>query len=134
MKKTIEKILRIWYSFWLQPIGKRIGIVLLVPPIISILAFIITFFTAYNPLSNFEYAYQWTGQANEGGYSSALPNYFGLMAIAGVYLIRNSFRNDMLLKRLFELEKKLAEKEVDSLGDAELDSKKRQDMGLDLAM
>jgi hypothetical protein len=106
MKKTIEKIMRIWTSFGLQPNEKRIGIILLVPPIISVLAFIITFFTAYNPLSNFEYADQWTGQANEGGYSSALPNYFGLMAIAGAYLIRNSFRNDFLLKRLVELEKK----------------------------
>jgi hypothetical protein len=46
-------------------------------------------------LTHFKDSNEWTGtydysrEGGGGGYTSALPFYFGLMAIAGAYLIKN---------------------------------------------
>ncbi|MBN2350498.1 MAG: hypothetical protein JXJ22_16800 [Bacteroidales bacterium] len=76
-----------------------LGLILLLPPVISVLYFIIQLiprqllpflrnwdtFNAYKLTS-------WTGNiiGSGGGYTSALPLYIGLMAIAGALLIINS--------------------------------------------
>ena len=73
-----------------------VGIILLIPPILSVLFFILKL-TGGDPLHTFDYSSEWTGSygysdkgGGGGGYTSALPFYFGLMAIAGALLISNS--------------------------------------------
>lgn len=75
---------------------KIIGYILLFPPILSVLLFTVNLFTsncnAIFKLRNL--SSEWTGNSgSEGGYMSAIPVYFGLMAIAGVYLIANTKEN-----------------------------------------
>ena len=72
-----------------------IGYILLSPALISVLMFIIQFTEEEKIFKNFMYTI-WTGNYgynNEtgggGGFTSALPFYFGLMAIAGAYLIKD---------------------------------------------
>ncbi len=72
-----------------------LGSILLLPALLSVLAFIIQLLFKKNLLIHFvEDRALWTGgygyhsyEGGGGGYMSALPVYFGLMAIAGVYLI-----------------------------------------------
>ena len=72
---------------------KIIGYILLSPAIISVLIFFIDLFTPgkFTLLSTLHV--YWTGVYgyNDGGagFTSALPFYFGLMAIAGAYLIKD---------------------------------------------
>ncbi len=64
-----------------------VGIFFLIPPILGVLAFVLQLFDAdmdFSEMSNL--SSDWTG----GGMSAA-PIYLGLMAIAGVYLIKDSF-------------------------------------------
>lgn len=78
-------------------IQKVIGYILLLPALISVLLFFALLFSEDGLLSNFSHTI-WTGYINSGGfnsaggggYTSALPFYFGLMAIAGAYLIKDS--------------------------------------------
>ena len=70
-----------------------LGIILLLPPIFSVVALFLQFFGS-NLMGDCFYLYNssvnlWTG-GGEGGFTSALPFYFGLMALAGAYLISNS--------------------------------------------
>jgi len=72
-----------------------IGYILLSPALISVVMFIAQFTTEEKIFKNFMYTI-WTGNYgynNEtgggGGFTSALPFYFGLMAIAGAYLIKD---------------------------------------------
>jgi hypothetical protein len=69
-----------------------IGYILLSPAIISVLLFIISLLTGADTLRKFKYLDEWTGNysGQGGGYTSALPLYFGLMAISGAYLIKNN--------------------------------------------
>ncbi|MFV0470195.1 MAG: hypothetical protein ACK5MK_14885 [Dysgonomonas sp.] len=77
-----------------------IGIVLLIPPILSVLLFLIELLlkeTGSIPeLDNL--SSNWTGSYgyNEGGggFSSTIVIYFGLMAIAGAYLLKGSFDDE----------------------------------------
>ena len=90
-------------------IGKRIeciiGFILLLPPILGAFAFILNLFTedlcSFASLSNL--SGNWTGNIerissyNTKGYGvagamSAAPIFLGLMAIAGVYLVKDSFK------------------------------------------
>ena len=87
-------------------IGKRIeciiGIVLLIPPILGVIAFVINFFIQDAALlSNLDD--KWTAVYFFDGFhdksiaipigaTSAAPIYFGLMAISGVYLIKDSIK------------------------------------------
>jgi hypothetical protein len=72
-------------------IEKIIGYILITPALISVILFVIQFITGDNLLKNMAIGSSWTGN-NSGdtfGYTSALPFYFGLMAIAGAYLIKD---------------------------------------------
>ena len=77
-------------EFWL-------GIFFLIPPILGVIAFVLCLFdidSHFSELSNL--SSDWTtnyGYDNGGGGGmSAAPIYLGLMAIVGVYLIKNSAR------------------------------------------
>ncbi len=87
-------------SFFSSP-QKIVGYLLLSPAIVSVLLFFITLFlednseTLFSKFSNTI----WTGDygysdGGGGGYTSALPFYFGLMALAGAYLIKDSSPKD----------------------------------------
>ena len=76
-----------------KPLELILGIILLIPPILSVFLFLLQFITK-DLMKPFEYS-SWTGDygfsdSGGGGYTSALPFYFGLMAIAGVLLIINN--------------------------------------------
>ena len=71
-----------------------LGIILLLPALISVLGFLIQLLTEANILKNFvDDAGIWTGSLDYdsdgggGGYMSALPVYLGLMAISGAVII-----------------------------------------------
>jgi hypothetical protein len=90
-------------------IGKRIeciiGIILLIPVIIGVIAFVMCLFKGSNDfctldnlsrtwsysLKPFSKAYSNNFYAAAGAMSSA-PIYLGLMAIAGVWLVKDSFK------------------------------------------
>lgn len=66
-----------------------IGYILLSPALISVILFFISLLTDADTLKGFNYLDEWTGGYSDGGgYTSALPFYFGLMAISGAYLIK----------------------------------------------
>lgn len=74
-----------------------IGIILLIPPTLSVLLFLINLVSRH-PGDIFEMSNlssEWTGtygygDSGGGGYTSATPIYFGLMAIAGALLLKHS--------------------------------------------
>ena len=90
-------------------IGKRIeciiGIILLIPVFLGVVAFVLCLFKGTNDfytldnlssawsysLKPFRSSYRASPQAAAGAMSSA-PIYLGLMAIAGVWLIKDSFK------------------------------------------
>lgn len=68
------------------------GIILLIPPILSVGLFFINLIMD-NPgdipeLRNL--SSKWTGSFDNGGYASTAPIYFGLMAIAGAILLKGT--------------------------------------------
>lgn len=68
-----------------------IGYFLLTPPLASIIIFFIELFSngQLKLFKSLKYSI-WTGDFSDGGgFMSALPVYFGLMAIAGAYLIKD---------------------------------------------
>lgn len=69
---------------------KIIGYTLLSPALLSVFMFLIQLFAKDKIFRNFMYTI-WTGTYGDssGGYTSALPLYFGLMALAGAYLIKD---------------------------------------------
>ncbi|GGB94846.1 hypothetical protein GCM10011325_22780 [Dyadobacter sediminis] len=74
-------------------VSKIIGYILLTPPVISVLAFMIEIFLDKNLLRNVVRIGVWNGFVAESGqaaYTTALPFYFGLMAIAGAYLVKDN--------------------------------------------
>ncbi len=74
---------------------KVIGYILLTPAVISVFLLIVQLMGA-NPLKEFE-STAWTGEYGYndggGGYSSALPIYIAIMALAGAYLIKDNSAN-----------------------------------------
>ncbi len=77
--------------------GKRIeciiGLFLLIPPILGVIAFVLQIFNADLDFSQMrDLSSNWTkGYSSEGGGGmSAAPIYLGLMALSGVYLIKDS--------------------------------------------
>ena len=69
-----------------------IGLFLLLPPILGVIAFVLQIFEADTDFSMMrELSSAWTAKYDQGGGMSAAPIYLGLMALAGVYLIKNSF-------------------------------------------
>lgn len=82
--------------------GKKIeaiiAIFLLIPPILGVISFVLCL---YDNRGNFakmsDLSSNWTGNYGYngnggGGYTSAAPIYLGLMAIAGVLLLKDSLR------------------------------------------
>lgn len=77
-------------------IQKKIGYILLFPPILSVLLFIINLIVKDSgsiiKMSNL--SSNWSGWAaydtGGAGFTSSTPIYFGLMAIIGAYLIKDS--------------------------------------------
>lgn len=68
-----------------------IGIFLLIPPILGVIAFVLQIFEADTDFSMMrELSSAWTAKYDQGGGMSAAPIYLGLMALAGVYLIKDS--------------------------------------------
>lgn len=74
-----------------------LGVILLTPALISAPLFLLDLLGEYNnPFSNIGWEmkgrvdYSWGDGGGGGGFSSALPTYLGLMAIAGAYLFKNS--------------------------------------------
>ena len=70
---------------------------LLIPPVLGVLAFVLQLFNADTDFSMMRnLSSDWTtnyGYAQGGGGGmSAAPIYLGLMAISGVYLIKDSFQ------------------------------------------
>jgi hypothetical protein len=69
-----------------------VGYILLLPPLASVAILFIEMYTLGRPrLRLFEHLFGtiWTGVGSRSdGFTSALPLYFGLMAIAGAYLIK----------------------------------------------
>ena len=82
----------------MKSIQKTIGYILLFPPLVSVLFFFINIFIrdCGDIISMKHLSDPWTGYFTQNsdnttaGFSSALPLYFGLMAIAGSYLIKDS--------------------------------------------
>ena len=83
-----------------QDVTKIIGYILLTPSLLSVLMFLSQLFMdAETKLfksflstiwtGRLDYGYSFDSGGGGGGYSSALPLYFGLMAIAGAYLIKD---------------------------------------------
>jgi len=70
------------------------GIILLIPPIIGVLLFILNLFS--NDMGKIvelgNLSSEWTGNysGEGGGYTSAAPIYLGLMAIAGAWLLKGT--------------------------------------------
>lgn len=95
---------RYWNRVKNTPLRKKIGFTLLLPAIWSVISF--SLITVFGENLNDDSIYDdpfiesrvqmenfgadWTGNMQgEGGYSSSLPIYIGLMAIAGAYLIKD---------------------------------------------
>ena len=81
----------------MKNIQKTIGYILLFPPLLSVLLFTINLLVEESgPIIGMDnLSTYWTGGAFQtgdsgAGFTSSIPLYFGLMAIAGAYLIKNS--------------------------------------------
>lgn len=81
--------------------GKRIeaglALFLLIPPVLGVIAFVLCLFGCeWNFAGLSDLSNHWTGSygydRGGGGYTSAAPIYLGLMAIAGVWLLKDSFK------------------------------------------
>lgn len=78
--------------------GKKIecviGILFLIPPLLGVFAFVLCLFGCEWELAMMgELSSNWTGSCYvEGGYTSAAPIYLGLMALAGVWLVKDSIQ------------------------------------------
>ena len=69
-----------------------IGLFLLLPPILGVIAFVLQIFEADTDFSMMrELSSAWTAKYDQGGGMSAAPIYLGLMALAGAHLIKDSF-------------------------------------------
>lgn len=69
-----------------------IGLFLLIPPILGVIAFALQIFDADTDFSTMrDLSSTWTVKYDQGGGMSAAPIYLGLMALAGAYLVKDSF-------------------------------------------
>jgi hypothetical protein len=79
-------------------IGKKIecilGIIFMIPPFIAVFCFLLNWFGMADGYF-VEMSYlggMWDYHYDQGGASSPAPIYLGLMAIAGAYLVKDSFK------------------------------------------
>lgn len=75
--------------------GKKIecfiGILFLIPPVLGVIAFILCIFGCEWEFATFyNLSGEWTACFDTGGGMSATPIYLGLMALAGVWLVKDS--------------------------------------------
>jgi hypothetical protein len=72
-----------------------LGYILVSPAVVSVLLFFIALITKTDTLKNFDHFDSWIGSygGDAGGYTSSLPIYFGLMAIAGGIFVTSSAKN-----------------------------------------
>ena len=74
----------------MKNVERIVGYLLLFPALLSIPLFIMDLVSKKNKTLN-NLSSDWIGSAyGDGGYTSAIPFYFGLMAIAGAILLKNS--------------------------------------------
>ena len=82
-------------------IGKRIeciiGILLLIPPVLGVISFVLCLFGVEGDFPSMDnisgnWSYGILIDRGGGGAMSATPLYFGLMAIAGVWLIKDGLK------------------------------------------
>lgn len=90
-----------------------IGILFLIPPIIGVIAFVISIIDPYIDFAQLEFlSEQWTARygydQGGGGGMSAAPIYFALMALVGAFLTKDKFR--YFIKDKKEEEKPIQEK------------------------
>ena len=88
----MEKIKLLWGKIKAIPTDKKIGYILLAPPVISVLLFLLELISIgeIQTLEMFSRGDVWgSGNVIESIHTSQLPVYFGLMAIAGAYLIKD---------------------------------------------
>ena len=90
IKLLLDKIKPLWDKIKAAPLDKLTGYILLIPPVISVVKFILS----PPNFVGFGYFSAWTviafgTSSNFTSSTSALPFYFGLMAIAGAYLIKD---------------------------------------------
>jgi len=81
----MKKIKLLWDKIKATPLDKKIGYILLTPALLSVLIFLLSMDIVKDhiwgkPSYNFHRSI---------GYTSSYPLYFGLMAIAGAYLIKD---------------------------------------------
>lgn len=77
----------------MKNIQKTIGLILLFPPVLSVLLFTINLLVkdTSDIARMHNLSSEWSGNIIEnGGYMSSTPFYFGLMAIAGALLIKDA--------------------------------------------
>lgn len=78
----------------MKNIQKTIGLILLFPPVLSVLLFSINLLLkdSGDIVKMYNLSANWSGDMTEGGggYSPTTPIYFGLMAIAGALLIKDA--------------------------------------------
>lgn len=78
------------------------GIILLIPPILGVLLFLINLFVEdpgrIAELTNLSWkwtgSYDYSSQGGGGGFTSAAPIYLGLMAIAGAILLKGTDKKE----------------------------------------
>lgn len=70
-----------------------LGIIFLIPPILGVFSFVVNLLGGDGNFAKMRYlSTSWTGDYSNGGYTSAAPIYLGLMAIAGVLLVKDSIQ------------------------------------------
>lgn len=95
MEKAIKKE-KIWEAI--------IGMIFLLPAVIGVICFIVNLCTEGDKCDLNSLRGAWDGYGE--GSSSNAPIFFGLMAIAGVYMLKNSLRYLFLKEEKPEEEKK----------------------------
>ena len=101
LKKLKNWILNSVKNFWDLNLDAKIGVLLLIPPIIGVFMFILNMlFGADMGFDSFPESWNClhrdSGIHTTYGYGAtpAMPLYLGLMAIAGAYLIKGNLKND----------------------------------------
>ena len=70
-----------------------IGLFFLIPPIIGVVAFILSLIDPYMDFANLDFlSAEWTAIVDTGGGMSAAPIYLAIMAFVGAYLIKDKLR------------------------------------------
>lgn len=70
-----------------------IGLLFILPAVIGVICFVINLITSGDTCNLISLRGQWDWNSGDyGGATPPIPIYFGLMAIAGVYMLKNTLR------------------------------------------